>query len=470
MPKSTPSPQLHPYQTRGVEFARSTGFRCLIADEPGLGKTAQALICLKDAGLLPAVVIAPPSTILETWCREAARWLPGVPAAYLSDKKDDLPEKGWRGILIVPWSTLDHHSRGILRWKPRTLIVDEAHYAKEGTSERSAALAELIGKIPHAILLTGTPIVNDTGELWRLLSALNEETFGTQAEFNKEAAEDPDRWKRRVDKVMLRRLFIQEAPDIPVKTRHYQAVELPRKLKAEYEKADQDWQGWTEKRLPLVVAAEYRARGIDPRFATEDLIREVRARARRATEYEALVKSSHLRQIVGMAKVPLAADLAVKLLRRQEPVVLFAEHQPVVEALQEEFRRAGVKFGVIEGKTSRDERSKLIQEFQTSRYLWPLICTRAAYAGVTLTRARHLLYVERWWTSMEEDQGEGRVWRLGQTRPVHIVYFHVPNSIDDRLHQIVTRKRKQIQELIGASDAKIGRGAEIVRHAEEDPA
>lgn len=468
MPKASPAPQLLPYQQKGVEFARSTQFRCLIADEPGLGKTAQALTCLKDAGLLPAVVIAPPSTILETWCREAARWVPQIPCAYLSDKKDDLPEKGWKGILIVPWSTLDHHSRGILRWKPRTVIVDEAHYAKEGTSERSAAIDELIEKAPYAILLTGTPIVNDTGELWRLLEGLKPGAWGKKSEFNQEAEEDPDLWKRKVDKVMIRRVFAEEMPELPPKTRHYQACSLPKKLQAEYKKADQDWQGWISSRLPILVAAEYRQRGIDPRAATAEIVAEVNRRAQRALDYEALVKGSHLRQLIGLAKVPLAADVALELLRAKEAVVLFAEHQPVVAALSDAFARAGRPFGVIEGKTSREERSELIRRFQESPYVWPLICTRAAYAGVTLTRARHVLFVERWWTSMEEDQGEGRIWRLGQKRPCHVVYFHVPGSIDDRLHQIVGRKRKQIQGLIGASDAIPGKGQEAVRKAEEE--
>lgn len=452
-----PPPALFPYQEQGVDFAQGTNYRCLIADEPGLGKTAQALGCIaRDPdSLLPAVVVAPPSTIIETWCRESKRWLGrDMPVARITGKADNLPPKGWRGVLIVSWAVLHEFTAKIGAWKPRLLIADEVHFAKEADSRRGEALEGLARRLPHLIMLTGTPMINGADELHRLLDLVAPGRFGEVSDFEDMADERPDVLREMIGRVMIRRLFAAEQPDIPPKRRHVHRVQMAGVHRREYDLAEKEWAMWLDARLPELVAREYTKRGILPKSASRDLQAMIEARARRALDNEALVKAGRLRQIVGAAKAPDAAKLAGELWQKGRAVVVFAEHGNVVEAIKAALIQRRIRYAIIDGSTSQEERSEIINGFQNrDRPPRVLICTRAAYAGVTLHRAQHIVFAERWWTSVEDDQAEGRIYRIGQTRQTHCIYLHAEGTIDDRMDELVRDKRTQIRALIGCTDA-----------------
>ena len=454
-----PPPALFPYQEAGIDFAQGTGYRCLIADEPGLGKTAQALGCIgrdPDA-LLPAVVVAPPSTIVETWCRETSKWLRGVKVARLTGKADTLPPPGWRGVLIVSWAILHEFTAKIGAWKPRLLIADEVHFAKDEGSQRGAALEGLARRVPHLILLTGTPLINSAQELHRMLDLVSPGRFGEPSEFEEAVDANPAAMRERIGRVMIRRLFAAEQPDIPLKRRHVEKIPLTGLHEREYRLAEREWSTWLDARLPELVAKEYTKRGVLPKNASRDLQVIIEARARRALDNEALVKAGRLRQIVGAAKAPHAARMAAGLWAKNRAVVVFAEHGQVVEAIQAGLTQRRVRHSTIDGATSQDDRSDIIHRFQDPE-VPPrvLVCTRAAYAGVTLHRAHHLIFAERWWTSVEDDQAEGRIYRIGQKRQPHCIYLHAEGTIDDRMDELVQSKRDLIRALIGCTDADRG--------------
>lgn len=458
-PAPSPPPALFAYQQAGIDFAQKTNYRCLIADEPGLGKTAQALGCIaRDPDLLPAVVIAPPSTIIPTWCREVKLWLGrDMPVAYLQGRSDHLPPESWRGVLIVSWAILQDFVPKIVKWKPRLLIADEVHFAKEEDSQRGAALESLARRLPHMILLTGTPLINRAGELHRLLDLIAPGRFGEVSDFEDLADENPALLREKISQVMIRRLFAAEQPGIPPKTRHVHPVTLSGRIEREYRLAQQEWERWLDVRLPELVAREYSKRGIPPKSASRDIAAIVEQRARRALDNEALVKAGRLRQIVGEAKAPEAARLAAELLARGRSVVLFAEHGAVVALIRTYLIERRARHVVIDGSTRQEERADIIERFQDERRpARILLCTRAAYAGITLTRAAHMIFAERWWTCVEDDQAEGRIYRLRQTRPTHVIYLHAEDTIDDRMEELVRDKRELIRTLIGVTDARIG--------------
>lgn len=451
-------PQLFPFQARGVAFAERTGFRCLIGDEPGLGKTRQALECIRrhPDKLLPAVVVCPPSTMRETWAKEAFRVAPNIPVGFIVSNSDDMPKRGWKGILVISWAMVANFSAKINAYKFSLLVADEAHLAKNIDNAAWAdALAAIANRVKHAIFLTGTPMVNRVEELHTLLSMLQPKIIPELEDFEDLADGDPEAFQALLDRVMIRRLFKENMPDIPDKTRHFVDVELPPRLKAIYEKAERDWEQWLNDHLPAIVARELRRKKVSSR----DQAAIVEARIRRSLEHEALTKATRLRQIVGEAKAIPALNVAQALLDKREHVVIFAEHSVVVELIAKEAARRGLRFQVLDGKArSHEERARLIRAFQ-SPHGKPMIfiCTRAGYVGVTLTRARYVVFAERWWTSVEDDQAEGRAYRITQTRKTHMIYMHVPGSIDDKMRTLVEDKRELIQGLIGTTDAQKGK-------------
>jgi hypothetical protein len=148
-----------PFQLVGIAFAQQADYRALIADAPGLGKTIQGLGCvLTDPEMLLPALFVVPKNVLFSWKDETAKWLPSVPVHMLETRSAELPEPGWKGIILTTWDVMVPRATALSTWGVRFLLADEAHYAKEPSAQRTKSLKALAAAIPHVVLLTGTPI------------------------------------------------------------------------------------------------------------------------------------------------------------------------------------------------------------------------------------------------------------------------------------------------------------------------
>jgi arsenate reductase-like glutaredoxin family protein len=139
------------------------------------------------------------------------------------------------------------------------------------------------------------------------------------------------------------------------------------------------------------------------------------------------------------------------LVRAGEPVVLFAEHKSTLNRLKKCLRNQHIPFVFIDGSSSRTDRDAAVEAFQKN--LVPVfIGSKAAKEGLTLTASRNFIFVERFWTSAEEEQAEDRIRRIGQTHPTKIWFLHVIDTVDDRLATIIEQKRRIVREAIGAAE------------------
>lgn len=407
MPKLT----LRPFQAEDVAFIRKNNYRVLIANAPGTGKTIECLACLKKdrKKLTPTVVVCPPS-VAHNWRRETKKWCQWAKVYIVKGHKIRLPRKHI-DVIIIPWSILAARYLEILARKPQLLIVDEAHFAKNEESLRSQALQIIAKRTPHLLLLTGTPLINSAQELETLRDLFGE-------------ANPP----------MIRRLLEDVAPDIPPKTRSTIPVQLRPKNQAEYNKAETDFQEWLEQELKKRLQSG-----------------EAVAAAHRAMAAEALVKVGYLRRIIGKSKVYAAAEWIGRAVRLGEAVVVFAEHRETVKRIKYLLTKQRILHVTIAGSTPTSERLKAIDAFQSGK-VPVFIGTKAAKEGITLTRARHLLFVERFYTSAEEEQAEDRIRRIGQKYATTIWFLHAIETIDDRLAQIVENKRRLVERVIGSAD------------------
>jgi SNF2 family DNA or RNA helicase len=357
------------------------------------------------------VVVCPPS-VSHNWRREAKKWCPWAKAYIVKGRSTPIPKKHI-DLLILPWSVLADRYLEILGRSPNLLIVDEAHFAKNEDALRSQALHLLARGVPRLLLLTGTPLINNEREL-RVLRGL----FGV---------EDPP---------MIRRLLEDVAKDIPPKTRSVLGVELHAKTRAEYSKAESDFETWLEKELRKRLDAG-----------------EAEAVAHRALAAEALVKVGYLRRIVAKGKVRAAAEWVNQAVLLGEAVVVFLEHQEPLRLLQRLLRKQRIRFVTIQGSTPAKARTQAIDRFQGGE-VPVFLGTKAAKEGITLHRARHLLFLEHYFTSADEEQAEDRIRRIGQKYPTTIWFLHAADTIDDRLAQIVESKRRIVANAIGSADVR----------------
>ena len=403
--------QLRDFQQEDVDFIVKNGFRVLVANAPGTGKTIVCLSCIKKAPwrLLPALIVCPAS-VVRNWRKEARKWTPGLKIHLIEDASTPLPDHPI-DLYIISWSLLTERWEHIATKKVQLIIGDEIHFAKNEDALRTQAMASLCARTPHLLLLSGTPIINDESELDAIYSL-----YGT----NKPP--------------MIRRFLEDVAPDIPAKTRARIDVELPERHAARYRSANEDFEAWLEKEMQERLSAG-----------------EAADAAARALAAAALVKIGYLRRILALGKVYAAADWTARAVRAGEQVVLFAEHQTVIQKLQRCLRKQGIRFVIIDGGTSNKARQRAVEDFQKHK-VPVFIGSKAAKEGLTLTAARHLCYVERYWTAAEEEQGEDRIRRIGQKHPTKIWFLHVPRTVDDRIATIIDRKRRIVRRTIGSAD------------------
>lgn len=412
---------LLPFQEEDVAFFKRHDYRAINANSPGTGKTIECLACIAQdpERLLPAVIVCPAS-VGRNWYRESKTWL-GTNIKVQILRKTDAEIHKEAQIIVLSWSLLPRFLTKILARGPRLLIADEAHYGKNPESLRGRALAELALRTPHVLALTGTPIVNMEEELW-VLQAL----FGTTSP------------------PMTRRLLEDVAPHIPAKFRTTVSVQLSSGATAEYRRAEKDFASWLEEKFRPELGRSGAAR-----------------MANRLLVTEALTKVGYLRRLLGEAKVDAAVHWIESMVRRGEPVVVFAEHQKPIRSIEQELQRRNIRFATLEGTTTRRARQRAIDRFQAGR-VPVFLGSKAAKEGITLTRSRHLLFVELFFTAADTEQAEDRIRRIGQTRETTIWYLHAEGTLDDRIDEIVNKKRRIVRDVLGAAPVEVKDEAAIV--------
>lgn len=405
-------PELRPFQREDVDFIKAHGLRVLMASAPGVGKTVISIVALAETHRtsLPAVVVCPASVSLN-WVREFKKWTPGLDIVHIGDGSSPIPKPTPATVYILSWALLDTRWMGLKRRGIKTVVADEAHYGRSPDALRSKAIRSLCECVPHVLLNTGTPIVNTPSEL-----AILQDLLGS------------------TNPPMIRRLLEDVAPDIPPKTRAYIRMQLRPKHQAIYNQANDDFETWLRAEKEKLLGSG---------------LAEIEVE--RALAAEALAKVGYLRRLLGEFKVPAASDWIARAVRIGEPVVVFLEHQGTLKKLSRALKKQRIRHLILEGSTSVKERQKAIDAFQ--RYKYPVfIGTRAAQEGITLTAARHALFLERYFTSAAEEQAEDRIRRISQLKATTIWYLQAEGTIDDRIDFIVRTKRRVIRTAIGSAD------------------
>lgn len=404
-------PDLKPMQREDVEFIKQNRHRVLIANAPGTGKTPTTIRAVFESfqRTMPCLIICP-SSVTHNWYKEIKVWAQGAEAFIVEGYEGHVPRTSAPAFYICSWAVLDARRDIFEALGLRTIVADEAHFAKNPDAQRSQALRDLCTKERGILLLTGTPIVNTREEL-QILQDLYGET-----------------------PPMIRRLLEDVAPDIPEKKRSYLNIELKESDRKEYNKALNEFEDWL-------------------RNQTNSLTGEGKSEAEiaRILSAEALIKIGYLRRMVGNFKTAAAADFIGRAVRLGEPVVVFLEHQATLHKVSKFLHRQRIRHEVIEGSTSPKQRLAFIEQFQNNDFP-VIICTKAGKEGITLHSARHLIFVERFYTSADEEQAEDRIRRIGQRFKTTIWYLHAVNTVDDRIDAIVRRKRSIVEDEIGIED------------------
>jgi superfamily II DNA or RNA helicase len=421
----------HPYQQVGVAFARAAGYRALIGDEMGLGKTIQAIgaLAVDPVRLLPAVIVAPAIVAIH-WQRELRAWLPSVPVVYLS-RRSDRPPDGFRGIVLTKKDVLAHQARALVAFAPKTIIADEVQYFKSTRARMSRALRMLTRQAPHVLLLSGTPFKNSIDELKTVLGYL-----GPVAE------DTADGLAARMDRVAIRRTKAQVAAWLPPKSHRYLPFALPPSAKAEYRRAEQDFESW--------LRTEF-----DRRMAANGENIDADERIRRALAVEALARVGYLRQLTGRAKVSAAVDYLGQAVENGVPVLAFAHHHEVIAGVREGLASQGIRVSVVDGSLTPAQKQAVNDSFESGA-VDVVIGSSALLTGASYPRAQEVVFIERYWTPADEMQAESRAHRITSKHPILVSYLHAQGTIDERVKTILATKRKLYEKMLNTGKVEPG--------------
>jgi hypothetical protein len=459
-----------------VVAAAAEGHRTfLLADEPGLGKTAQALLAAEAAGAYPLLVVVP-NVVKANWAHEARLWTPRRAATVIHGDGETID--GFADIVIVNYEILDRHVGWLGRHGFRGMVVDEAHFIKNKTSQRSQHVLELSERVrarsgnPLLMALTGTPLINDIEDfraIWQFLGwigdtkprhalmAALESTGLNPADSGFYAAARAS----VIDLGIVRRRKVDVASDIPARRVADLLVELDddagRSIRA------------AEAELARRLVARYRSvlanrkvvvvgEGID-----HDLVRRVAEWERKNAGNDKTGDNVFtVMRRIGQAKAGLAADYAAQLARSVGKVVFFAKHVDVMDTAEQTFAKRGVGYASIRGDQTAKVRKASIEAFLTDPGISVVVCSlTAAGVGLNLQVASNVVLAELSWTSAEQTQAIDRVHRIGQTEPVTAWRIIAAQTIDPRLAQLIDDKAGLAARALDGSDEEVGSSADV---------
>jgi SWI/SNF-related matrix-associated actin-dependent regulator 1 of chromatin subfamily A len=376
-----------------------------------------------------------PASLKLTWEREAARWLPHRSRAVVSGRGTAAPHAE---LVIVNYEIVAGHRDALARRRPRALVLDESHYCKNPRAKRTHAVRRLALALPDRALrlaLTGTPVTNRPEEVvpqLRILGRLEE--FGSGARLKRRftgmGAEERLHWHLR-RRCFVRRLKRDVLPQLPAKRQ----VVVPMALDNEddYRLAERD------------VVAWLRAQPLD--------LAEIDAKVAATLRAERLAQLGTLKRLAARGKLAAAVTWIHDFLESGEPLIVFAHHAEVQEAVLRRFPGAGH----LLGGDSLAAREESVRAFQAGEGPQLLVCsTLVAGHGITLTRASNVAFLELEWTPARHDQAEDRCHRIGQRDAVCAWYLLAAGTIDETIAELLQGKRQVVGAVTDGRRAEDG--------------
>jgi SWI/SNF-related matrix-associated actin-dependent regulator 1 of chromatin subfamily A len=416
---------LFPFQSEGVDFLHKANGRAILADDTGLGKTIQTLYYMKEIQPKRILVLCPAS-VVGKWKIETNTWVPELSIQTLRKGKDTIENVN---MLIMTYQMLVNVYSRLKSRHFDLLVVDECHHLSNGKTQ--IARITKIMNYDKMIALSATPFLNRPIELFNILNTLRSDLYPSWYSFatrycglergsfglEVKGATNLDELARRLSDILLRR------------TKEVLGDALPPIMRS---------------KLPIdITVAHYRF-----------ILKSYAKKTMTPSDYHQMF--GELRHVLGRAKVEPAVELALDILQdSSKKVVLFCFHLDVAEMIADKLELSILRPDILSGKESQQDRDSMKSGFQEDDLHQAIVITTAGGEGIDLFRASDVIFVERMWNPGKEEQIEGRLHRIGQRSSVTAHYIIILNTIDERIENLINRKRAVNSGIIESSDVEI---------------
>ncbi|MEV7471902.1 DEAD/DEAH box helicase [Streptomyces kronopolitis] len=462
-PEAVPAPNglratLRGYQQRALTWLAHTtrlGFGAVLADDMGLGKTLTALAFTlhhQQHTPGPTLVICPAS-LVTTWCRETARFTPGLDVLAYHGPDRTLDEVTDTTVVVTTYGLLRRDQARLAGRTWSLVIADEAQHAKNPASATARNLRAL--PATNRLALTGTPVENNLSELWALLDWTNPGIFGTlkayRSRWANAAEKDPGGEQalelgRIIAPFLLRRRKTDPgiAPELPEK------IDQPRLVRLTTEQASL-YEALVRETLQQIQAS----RGVTRNGLVFKLLTALKKITNHPAHYlreDPTAAAGTTEFTARSAKAAALMDLLEVIQARAEASILFTSYVQMGHLLHRHLDRHGYDPLFLHGATPLPERQRMVDAFQAGRHPVMILSLKAAGTGLTLTRAGHVIHYDRSWNAAVEDQATDRAHRIGQQQTVTVHRLITEHTVEDRIDELLTHKRALASAVLAGGD------------------
>ncbi len=497
---------LFPHQRAGVEFL-STARRALLADEPGLGKTAQAIRSLKrlhDRGeqVFPALIVCP-NTLKTNWEREFERWWPGIDVQVVKGSATQRRKafEHEAQVYVINWESLRTHSRllsygsialarctdcgghdskitvsrcevhqrelNVIDFK--SVVADEIHRSKDPKSKQTRAFWAASGNADIRFALTGTPIANTVVDLWPILHWLDEKEWPSKTKWLDRyvntmmnafgglmilglKADKEAEFFAGIHPRMRRMLKQKVLPWLPEVINDRRDVEMGAKQEKAYKQMLENMIAELSTTPEERFQEAYEQGETDIVVAPNPLTQTMRL-LQFASSYGTMeIVDGQEKMILSdpSCKVDALMDDIQNGDFGDDSVAVCAVSRQLIELLSARLTKEKIAHGLITGAQSGEERQRAIDDFQAGRTKWILFTAQAGGVGVTLTTARRLVMLQRPWSLVDYKQALDRVHRIGSEihDSILITDYVTEGTIEERVIEALDGKSENFQQVV----------------------
>jgi non-specific serine/threonine protein kinase len=442
---------LRPYQVHGfhwLNYLTEVGWGGILADDMGLGKTLQALTYLHHYkmanGTLSALVVCP-TTLMFNWENEIKKFTPQLTyhIHHGGDRTRMKDQFATVNVVITTYGTLRSDIKFLMELPFDYVVLDESQAIKNPSSKVTKAACLL--KAKNRLCMSGTPLQNNTFDIFAQMHFLNPGMLGSMEFFRQEFAIPIDKLGEADRKDHLRRLLF---PFILRRTKEQVAKDLPEKMETILFCEMQDEQ----RSIYEAYRNEYRDKILGA-IDTSGIQRS------QLTILQGLMK---LRQICDspsiMNETERLPNHSIKLeeIGREltenisnHKALIFSQFLGMLALIKEKLKELEIDFEYFDGSTSAQERERAIQHFQNDdKCRVFLISLKAGGVGLNLTAADYVYIVDPWWNPAVEQQAIDRTHRIGQTKNIFAYRMICKDTIEDKIIHLQEKKRALAKELI----------------------
>jgi len=446
--------ELRHYQQAGLNwlyFLNRYDLNGCLADDMGLGKTIQTLALLmkfKEEGSLKKALIVVPVSTMPNWQDEAAKFTPDLKTLrhYGTGRATTELELQNEDIILVSFHTLRNDIELFSSMDFTYLILDEAQNIKNASSQIFKSVKLVNSKF--RLSLTGTPIENNTMDLWSQFDFLNPGLLSSAEQYKRRFArpiEDEgdegatELLRKIVFPFILRRKKEDVAKDLPEKEEIIQHIEL----------------GFEQRKLYSEIRQFYRDKiqdSVDDNgvAGSQMVIFEALLRLRQAANFPSMVSREYDHII--SAKFELLKDLVKEIITEGHKILIFSQFVKSLKIIKEYLELNGINYSFLHGQTrNRDNEIKNFQNNEDNSVF--LISLKAGGVGINLTAADYVVLFDPWWNPAIEAQAIARSHRIGQQNRVIAYKFIAKDTVEDKILEMQNRKKLLVEDVVSTESS-----------------